>query len=115
MIFSEKFLYGIFFALILTILETLGQSILRKFYLNKSKNFILPFLTWFIYGICVIVLYNGYNYVDEGTLEVLWNAGTNTIIPITGIILFNEKLNLMGFFGIFLTLIGGTLVGISQN
>lgn len=115
MFFSQKFLYGIFFALILTILETSGQSLLRKFYLNKSKNFILPLITWFIYGICVLVLYHGYNYVNEGTLEVLWNAGTNTIIPITGIILFNEKLNSLGIFGIFLTLIGGTLVGISQN
>ena len=44
MFFSQKFKYGLLFALILTVLETTGQTLLRKFYLEKNKLIILPFL-----------------------------------------------------------------------
>ena len=109
------FQYALIFASILTILETTGQTLLRKFYLQKHRNLLYPLITWVTYGLCVITLYLGYSYVSEGEMEVLWNAGTNTIIPIAGLLFFGENLNLMGWFGVLLTLIGGTLLGISQQ
>lgn len=111
----SKFQYAIMFSLILTILETVGQTLLRKFYLQKNKNFLLPITTWLIYGICVITLYFGYSYVSEGFMEVLWNAGTNTLIPIAGLLFFEEGINMTGWVGILLTLIGGTMIGISKK
>jgi multidrug transporter EmrE-like cation transporter len=111
-----NFQYAIIFATILTILETIGQSFLRKFYLQKpkNKNVLFPIITWLIYGLCITTLYFGYSYASEGVLEVLWNAGTNTIIPITGLLIFGENIKPIGWVGILFTLIGGTLVGISQ-
>tara|TARA_B100001093_G_scaffold488342_1_gene525452 strand:+ start:4505 stop:4852 length:348 start_codon:yes stop_codon:yes gene_type:complete len=111
----SKFQHGLIFAFGLTILETIGQTLLRKFYLQKDKNLLFPFITWLFYGFAVIILYISYSYVNEGEMEVLWNAGTNTIIPIAGLLFFGENLNLLGWFGVLLTLIGGTLLGISKN
>ena len=112
---SSNFKYALLVALILTILETIGQTILRKFYLQKQKHLMYPIITWLIYGLCVITLYIGYSYVNEGVMEVLWNAGTNTVIPIAGLLLFGETVDTTGWIGIFLTLIGGTLLGISKK
>jgi multidrug transporter EmrE-like cation transporter len=112
----SNFQYAIIFASILTALETTGQSLLRKYYLQKEKqkNFIYPLVTWIIYGLCIGTLYMSYSHASEGVMEVLWNAGTTIIIPITGLIMFGEKIKLQGWFGILLTLIGSTMLGMSQ-
>ena len=111
----SNFKYALIFSIILTFLETIGQTFLRKFYLQKHKNLIYPIITWLMYGLCVIMLYMGYSYVNEGVMEVLWNAGTNTVIPIVGLLLFGEDVNTIGWIGILLTLIGGSLLGISKK
>ncbi len=108
-------------ALILSILETSGQTLLRKFYLenknnnlSKYKNLYFPLLTWCLYGLCVLSLYFSYFYVDEGLIEVFWNTGTNTIIPLAGAYFYGENLSPMGWFGVVVTTVGGAILGLSQ-
>ena len=55
------------------------------------------------------------SYSSEGIMEVYWNVGTNTLIPIAGLLFFGETLNSLGWFGIGLTTLGGFLLGVSQN
>ena len=45
-------------------------------------------------------------------MNTLWNAVQNSLIPIIGVFFFKEKVNKKGWLGIFLTIIGGILIGL---
>tara|TARA_Y100000591_G_scaffold333389_1_gene376975 strand:- start:9971 stop:10354 length:384 start_codon:yes stop_codon:yes gene_type:complete len=119
--FSKNLRYVLFIATLLTLVETFGQTLLRKFYLTNKKNkgstthLYLPFITWLCYGVCVLLLWMSYHYSSEGMIEVFWNVGTNTLIPIAGFFFFGETLDPYGWIGIGLTTIGGFMLGRSQN
>ena len=112
----------ILFATLLTVLELTGQSLLRKFYLfnrdNKTSTYKylwLPLITWFIYGLCVVLLYIAYYYGNIALIEVFWDTGTTIFIPIIGILFFNEGLTKYGYFGLSLTVIGAVILGLAQS
>lgn len=112
----------ILLATLLTALELTGQSLLRKFYLlnrdnktNTYKYLWLPFITWFIYGLCVVLLYIAYYYGNIALIEVFWDTGTTIFIPIIGILFFNEGLTKYGYFGLSLTIIGAVILGLAQS
>lgn len=118
----KNILIIILIATLLTVLELTGQSLLRKFYLlnrdNKSgsyKYLWLPLITWFIYGLCVLLLYIAYYYGNIALIEVFWDTGTTIFIPIIGILFFNEGLTKYGYFGLFLTVIGALILGLAQS
>jgi uncharacterized membrane protein len=110
-------------AIVLTVLELTGQSLLRKFYiLNKDNNQVkkykylwLPFISWFIYGLCIMLLYIAYNYGNITLIEVFWDTGTTILIPVIGILFFNEGLTKYGYLGIFLNVIGALILGLAQT
>jgi len=119
---SKNLIKIILIAILLTIIETTGQSILRKFYiLNKKtvggsyKYLWLPLITWFIYGIAIILLYLAYDLSNISLIEVFWNTGTNTIVPLAGVILFGENLTKYGWLGVIITTIGGLILGLAQS
>mgnify|MGYP001249535699 CR=1 FL=1 len=119
---DKRLLKIILIAILLTVLETTGQSLLRKFYLlnrdNKTDNFKyiwLPFITWFIYGIAVLLLYISYGFGNISLIEVMWNTGTNTIVPLAGVIFFGENLSKYGWLGVIVTTIGGIILGLAQT
>ena len=112
----------ILIATLLTTLELTGQSLLRKFYLlnrdnqtSKYKHLWLPFISWFIYGLCVLLLYVAYNYGNISLIEVFWDTGTTILIPIIGILFFNEGLTNYGYFGVTLSVIGAIILGLAQS
>lgn len=112
----------ILLASLLTVLELTGQSLLRKFYLfnkdNKTSTYKylwLPLITWFIYGLCVVLLYIAYYYDNIAIIEVFWDTGTTIFIPIIGILFFNEGLTKYGYFGLSLTVIGAVILGLAQT
>ena len=82
--------------------------------LKIHKHIWLPFITWFIYGICVLLLYIAYYYGNIALIEVFWDTGTTLLIPIVGIIFFREGLTTIGYFGLILTVIGGLILGLAQ-
>lgn len=109
-------------ATLLTVLELTGQSLLRKFYLfnrdnktNTYKYLWLPFISWFIYGLCVLLLYIAYYYGNISLIEVFWDTGTTIFIPIVGILFFNEGLTKYGYFGLFLSMVGALILGLAQS
>ena len=110
-------------SILLTVLELTGQSLLRKFYLlNKDNNQVkkynylwLPFISWFIYGLCIILLYIAYNYGNITLIEVFWDTGTTILIPVIGILFFNEGLTKYGYLGIILNAIGALILGLAQT
>lgn len=112
----------ILLATLLTVLELTGQSLLRKFYLfnrdNKTSSYKylwLPLITWFIYGLCVVLLYIAYYYGNIALIEVFWDTGTTIFIPIIGILFFNEGLTKYGYFGLSLTVIGAVILGLAKS
>lgn len=112
----------ILLAALLTVLELTGQSLLRKFYLfnrdNKTSTYKylwLPLITWFIYGLCVVLLYIAYYYGNIALIEVFWDTGTTIFIPIIGILFFNEGLTKYGYLGLSLTAIGAVILGLAQT
>ena len=125
---NKKLLFIILIGLTLTILETIGQSMLRTFYyLNKenkynnfydifrSKGLFYPILTWFIYGICVFLIYYAYRSGSNTALiELLWNIGTSASVPIFAYLLFKEKLKTLDIFAIILIISGGLLLSYSR-
>ncbi len=119
---GKKLIKIILIAVLLTILETTGQSLLRKFYiLNKNavdksyKYLWLPLITWFIYGIAVLLLYLAYGLGNISLIEVFWNTGTNTIVPLVGVMLFGENLTKYGWVGVLTSTIGGIILGLAQT
>ncbi len=109
-------------SILLTVLELTGQSLLRKFYLlnkdnqvKKYKYLWLPFISWFIYGLCIMLLYIAYNYGNISLIEVFWDTGTTILIPVIGIIFFNEGLTKYGYLGIFLNAVGALILGLAQT
>jgi uncharacterized membrane protein len=96
--------------------------LLRKFYLlnkdnqvKKYKYLWLPFISWFIYGLCIILLYIAYNYGNITLIEVFWDTGTTILIPVIGILFFNEGLTKYGYLGIILNAIGALILGLAQT
>ena len=75
----------------------------------------MPLVTWFIYGICILLLYIAYYYGNISLIEVFWDTGTTLLIPIVGIIFFSEGLTMYGYLGLLLTAVGGTILGLAQT
>ena len=106
-------------ALTLTFLEAFSQSLLAKFHLinTNAKHYKLlhyPFISWLIYGCCVVLLTYAYQFGNLGLVEVFWNTGTNTIIPLVGVLLFNQSLTTSGWIGVAITTLGGVVLGLAE-
>ena len=97
---------------ILTLLETVGQSLLRKFFEvgYDMKYWYLPFISWLLYGLCCMILLWGYQYSDLSAIETLWDAGTSVVVPIVAILFFKSTINFQSIVGIILTIIGIVLI-----
>ena len=78
---ESNIIITIIFALLLTALETIGQSFLHKFFNQKIKQYYFPIITICCYLGCIFLLYHSYSYTNMGVMEVMWNSGTNIIIP----------------------------------
>ena len=106
-------LIAIIIAIILTILETIAQGSLRKYYLQKNKNWLYLLISFSIYISIPIFLYISYFYVPTAIIEIFWNAGTTILVPLTAYILFTENLSTVGWYGVIITVIGTIMVGSS--
>jgi multidrug transporter EmrE-like cation transporter len=112
--FSKNFKVSIAIAGILTLVEAYGQYLLYKYHISKttSPNILYLIAPVILSAGSVILLEFAYDYTSMGIIEVLWNAGMNTVIPLLGYIVFNQQIKPIGIFGIILTTIGSLMLGV---
>lgn len=99
---------------VITLAQALGQYLLRL-YKDYPTLWWLPFCCWICYGLITYLLLISYNYTTMGKAEVFWDSLSSVLIPIIGIYAFNNKLSLVNWIGIILTVIGGYMVTIQAN
>ena len=112
--FHKNFGKSVIFAIVLSILEVVGQTYIRKYYLDHPASYLYPLMTCIAYATEIVVLYFSYAYANLTVMNTLWNAVTIVLVPIIGVSVFHEKISKVGWFGILLTIIGGTLIGIER-
>jgi len=110
--FQKNFKSAIIYAIILSIVDSIGATYLRKYYLKKTTSLLYPIITAIAYASEIFILFKSYSYVNLTVMNTLWNAVQNSLIPIIGVFFFKEKVNKKGWLGIFLTIIGGILIGL---
>lgn len=109
--------------IIITLSEALGQFLLSKHH-NISPNKthyrgipikILPLITWLLYGICTYLLLVSYKYTSMSKAEVYWDALSALIVPIIGVVFFKNSINIIGWTGIILIIIGTSLLATEKR
>jgi len=119
-----------------TLTEALGQYILQIYHrYHKSGKDVLsvndvlpdgllpkafdvpifPIVTWLLYGICTVILLNSYDYTTMGKAEVYWDALSALLVPLVGVIFLRSKINIYGWIGITMVLIGTLMIGFQYN
>lgn len=98
---------------LLTGAETVGQSFLKRFYDRGMRwvDWYMPLTTWILYAVCCVTLLWSYKYSDIAAIETLWDAGTSITVPLVGLFLFQNKINITSTLGIALTIAGIVLIG----
>jgi len=105
---------------LITLSEALGQYVL-KLSVFKNNKFLgipsqfLPGLTWMLYGLCTIMLVHTYNYTSMAKAEVFWDAASAIVVPIIGVMAFNDSINIIGWGGIVLIIIGTMILGFEKE
>ena len=74
-----------------------------------------PLSTWFLYGLCTVMLLDSYKYTTMGKAEVYWDALSALLVPFIGVIMFHNDINDIGWIGIVMLLIGTLLLGFSKK
>ena len=100
--------------LLLVITETAAQYFLQKY---VNSYFLLSFAIGIIlYGI-VAVLYthilHEFKYKSNGLTyaNTVWNTGTTVTVTLIGWLIFQQKLTKIQTLGVFVTILGVSLVG----
>ena len=105
--------------LVITLTEALGQYLLYVTHHNSKKNilyygilpiYVLPFITWMLYGVCTYLLLHSYKFTTMGKAEIYWDALSALIVPVIGVIYFSDDISTLGWIGIFLIIIGTFMV-----
>ncbi len=104
-------LFGLVFALVA--IETVGQTLARKYYDNKDK------LWMFMLGVvCYIfilyILVKTYDLENIGFINALWSGLALVTIALVGYFFFEEEFNYMEYIGIGLILSGTVLLGFQK-
>jgi len=110
--------------LMITVSEAVGQFLLNLYHLAPYKNIThygpfpvicLPFVTWLLYGLCTFLLLRSYEYSTMGKVEVYWDALSALIVPVIGVIYFSNNINIIGWTGIVLIIIGTMILGYEKE
>jgi multidrug transporter EmrE-like cation transporter len=95
--------------LLISFSECLGQSCLKTYYNNPTKDY-LYFLAVIFYSIVCLLLLLSYKYKGMGLVNVLWSGISILVIVSTGILFFNETITNLDKLGILLVIIGITCI-----
>ena len=120
----------------ITSTEALGQFMLQLYHQHKKKDKtvhttqkllrhfgiktklavpLYPLSTWFLYGLCTVMLLDSYKYTTMGDAEVYWDALSALLVPFIGVVMFHNDINEIGWVGIIMVLVGTLLLGFSKK
>jgi len=108
---------------VITLIEAFGQFLLSVHHHQKGKKThygiipmkLLPIITWLLYGLCTFLLLHSYKYTTMGKAEVYWDAMSAIIVPLIGVIYFGNKINVVGWSGIALIVIGTLMLSFQKS
>jgi uncharacterized membrane protein len=112
--------FTIMFVMILTATELIAQTTLNRYHLLKSakereKLWYLPYLASGMYASVAFILLHSYQYNKMSRVEVYWDAATTIIVPLFGMVLFYTEINIYGWIGILMTVMGALLLAFSKD
>tara|TARA_B100001250_G_scaffold410961_1_gene438503 strand:- start:1302 stop:1658 length:357 start_codon:yes stop_codon:yes gene_type:complete len=115
-----KTAFTVVFVLLLTVVELIAQATLNKFHLlkatkDKEKLWFLPYLASFLYATIAFLLLQSYQYSNMAHVEVYWDAATTIIVPLFAMVMFYTQINIYGWMGILMTVIGALLLAFSNK
>jgi multidrug transporter EmrE-like cation transporter len=96
----------------MSFIDVIMMSILKAKYLGSIPGFWVFPLTMSIYALQPILFYFGLSFKSMGIVNILWNSISSILVVLTGIYLFDEKLNRNNYIGIILCISGIILLGI---
>lgn len=105
-------LIGIIFGMI--IIESLGQSLIRKFSDDSSKIYFF-IIGWVCYLGVLYLLYKSYDYVNTAVANALWSAGTIISMALIGKYYFEEDLNKYEIGGLVVIITGILILGFFED
>jgi EamA domain-containing membrane protein RarD len=99
---------GIILGLILALNDLLSMGITKEIAIgNLANNWMV--IAFFLYGVQMIIFYNGIKFTPMSTLNLSWNLCSNIIIILLGLYYYKENIShiemwglLFGLFALFL-------------
>jgi multidrug transporter EmrE-like cation transporter len=107
------FAYIIAYVLIIVIIECFAQMCLKRYASEKSVYFLL--LGAFIYAIIAYLLVLSFSLEKMAIINVLWGGISAIFLTLLAYYLYNEKINMFQLIGIFIVLIGTTLIKLGAD
>lgn len=112
--------FTVLFVILLTITELTAQTTLNKYHLLKNakqreKLWYLPYIASGLYAMIAFILLHSYQYNKMARVEVYWDAATTIIVPLFAMILFYTEINIYGWIGIIMTVMGALLLAFSNK
>jgi EamA domain-containing membrane protein RarD len=105
---------GIIVGLIMALNDLLSMGISKEIIIgNLANNWLI--IAFFLYGVQIIIFYNGLKFNPMSTLNLSWNLCSNIIIMLVGIYYYKEKISHIEKWGIGFALFALFLFSIAQG
>jgi multidrug transporter EmrE-like cation transporter len=104
---------GIIIGLIMALIDVLSMSISKEIVIgNLAYNWLI--IAIFLYGVQIIIFYNGLKFNPMSTLNLTWNLYSNIIITLIGLYYFKENISHIEMWGIGFALFALFLFSVGQ-
>jgi multidrug transporter EmrE-like cation transporter len=97
----------------ISLCESFAQICIKYYYI--SNNLLYFFLAILFYTCVTYLLFKTYAIKEMSLVNVLWSGMSVIIMLAIGIILFNERIHLHDWIGIFLIVLGMTFVNVNNK
>lgn len=105
---------GIIVGLIMSINDLLSMGITKEIVIgNLANNWIV--IAFFLYGVQMIIFYNGIKFTPMSTLNLSWNLCSNIIITFIGLYYYKESISHIEMWGIGFAIFALVLFSFAQG
>jgi multidrug transporter EmrE-like cation transporter len=105
---------GIIVGLIMSLNDLISMSITKEIVIgNLTNNWMV--IAFFLYGIQIIIFYNGIKFTSMSTLNLSWNLCSTVIITLIGLYYYKESISHIEIWGIGFALFALFLFSYAQG